>query len=126
MCPILTRRPNARGTGDADADEGGDSCMSTLEPDIDRRLKRRVKDRIARVALGAGLIATATTFVARIGTAQSDALLHGNHPIEASSLTSHAAAGLPLTVHVSFALRNRSALNKLLSELQNPASPNYH
>src|SRR5216683_4242788 len=125
MCLILTRRPNARGTGDADADEGG-SCMSTLEPDIDRRLKRRVKGRIGRVALGAGLIATATTFVARIGTAQSDALLHGNHPTEASSLTSHAAADLPLKIRVSFALRNRPALNKLLSEVQNPASPNYH
>jgi subtilase family serine protease len=100
--------------------------MSVLEPDVDRRLMKRVKDRIGRVALGAGLIAAATTFVARIGTAQSNALLHGNHPTEASSLTSHAAAGLPLTVHVSFALRNRAALNKLLSELQNPASPNYH
>src|SRR5229473_2355541 len=104
----------------------GGSCMSVLEHDIDGRLIKRVKDRIARVALGAGLIAAATTFVAQIGTAQSNALLHGNHPIEASSLTSHAAADLPLKIHVSFALRNRPALNKLLSELQNPASPNYH
>src|SRR6266446_7918056 len=104
----------------------GGSCMSVLEPDVDRRLMKRVRDRIGRVALGAGLIAAATTFVAQIGTAQSNALLHGNHPTEASSLTSHAAGGLPLTVHVSFALRNRPALNKLLSELQNPASPYYH
>src|SRR5713226_9241674 len=104
----------------------GGGCMSVLEHDIDGRLIKRVKDRIARVALGAGLIAAATTFVAQIGTAQSNALLHGNHPIEASSLTSHAAADLPLKIRVSFALRNRPALNKLLSELQNPASPNYH
>src|SRR5216684_1889316 len=123
MC--VTRRPNARGIGDADADEGG-SCMSVLEPDVDRRLMKRVKDRIGRVALGAGLIAATTTFVAQIGTAQSNALLHGNHPTEASSLTSHAAADLPLKIRVSFALRNRAALNKLLSEVQNPASPNYH
>src|SRR6266851_9771676 len=95
MC--VTRRPNARRTGDADADEGG-SCMSVLEHDIDGRLIKRVKDRIARVALGAGLLAAATTFVAQIGTAQSNALLHGNHPIEASSLTSHAAADLPLKI----------------------------
>src|SRR5260370_19134917 len=104
----------------------GGSCMSVLEHDIDGRLIKRVKDRIAHVALGAGLIAAATTFVAQIGTAQSNALLHGNHPIEASSLTSHAAADLPLKIRVSFALRNRAALNKLLSEVQNPASPNYH
>src|SRR5260370_1788191 len=122
MC--VTRRPNARRTGDADADEGG-SCMSMLEPDIDGRLIKRVKDRIARVALGAGLIAAATTFVAQIGTAQSNALLDGNHPIEASSLPSHAAADFPLKIRVSFALRNRPALNKLLSELQNRASPYY-
>src|SRR5713101_3429497 len=104
----------------------GGSCMSVLEHDIDGRLIKRVKDRIARVALGAGLIAAATTFVAQIGTAQSNALLHGNHPTQASSLTSHAAADLPLKIRVSFALRNRAALSKLLSELQNPASPNYH
>src|SRR5260370_17412892 len=121
----VTSRTNARRTGDADADEGG-SCMSMLEPDIDGRLIKRVKDRSARVALGAGLIAAATTFVAQIGTEESRAQHHGNHPIEASSLTSHAAADLPLKIHVSFALRNRPALNKLLSELQNPASPYYH
>src|SRR5260370_15807237 len=125
MCLILTRRPNARGTGDADADEGG-SCMSMLEPDIDGRLIKRVKDRIEGVARGAGLITAATTLVAQIGTAQSNARLHGNDAIEASSLTSHAAADLPLKIRASFALRNRPALNKLLSELQNPASPNYH
>jgi len=100
--------------------------MSVLEPDVDRRLMKRVKDRIGRVALGAGLIAAATTFVAQIGTAQNSTLLHGNHPIEAASLSSHAAADLPLTVHVSFALRNRAALDKLLSELQDPSSPRYH
>ena len=97
-----------------------------LEPDVDRRLMKRVKDRVGRIALGAGLIAAATTFVAQIGTAQSNTPLHGNHPIEASSLTSRAAASLPLTVHVSFAIRNRAPLNKLLTELQDPASPNYH
>src|SRR5260370_3745809 len=123
MC--VTRRPNARRTGDADADEGG-SCMSMLEPDIDGRLIKRVKDRIARVALGAGLIEAATTVVSQMGTAQSNALLDGNHPIEASSLPSHAAADFPLKIRVSFALRNRPALSRLLSELQNPASPNYH
>src|ERR1700730_3830054 len=100
--------------------------MSMLEPDVDRRLMKRVKDRVGRIALGAGLIAAATTFVAQIGTAQSTPPLPGNHPIEASSLTSRAAASLPLTVHVSFAIRNRAALNKLLTELQDPASPNYH
>ena len=36
------------------------------------------------------------------------------------------AATRPLTVHVTFQLRNREALTKLLGDLQDPSSPQYH
>jgi len=42
------------------------------------------------------------------------------------SFTARAAADRPLTLHVSFQLRNRAALSKLLTDLQDPASPRYH
>jgi subtilase family serine protease len=52
--------------------------------------------------------------------------LDGNRPAEASSLTARAAVDRPLKLHVSFRLRNRAALTKLLTDLQDPASPQYH
>ena len=111
--------------GDADTEKGG-TCMNEPEPDTDRHPKKRVNDGIRHIFLGAALVAAAAVFVAQVATAQSSAAIHGNHPIEASGLTTHAAADLPLTIHVSFAIRYRAALNKLLTELQDPASPNYH
>src|SRR5229473_5213980 len=111
--------------GDADTEKAG-TCMNEPEPDTDRHPKKRVNDGIRHIFLGAALVAAAAVFVAQVATAQSSAAIHGNHPIEASGLTTHAAADLPLTIHVSFAMRYRAALNKLLTELQDPASPNYH
>ncbi len=41
-------------------------------------------------------------------------------------MTARADASLPLTLTISFSLRNHAALKKLLSDVQNPASPRYH
>jgi subtilase family serine protease len=52
--------------------------------------------------------------------------LSGNHPAAAARLESHAPAGQVLAINISFQVRNRDALARLLSELQEPASPRYH
>jgi len=74
------------------------------------------------------IVLVGTMLTAGIAAAQSVAL-SGNHPEVApeldTKLTSQAAASRPLEIRVSFALRNRAALDKLLSEQQDPASPRY-
>ena len=52
-------------------------------------------------------------------------ILSGNHPPEDARLTRPASTHLTLHVRVVFALRDREALDRLLSELQDPASPRY-
>ena len=52
--------------------------------------------------------------------------LGGNQPLEAPNLSARASSERQLTVHLSFQLRNRAALDKVLNDLQNPASPQYH
>src|SRR5262249_13686575 len=60
--------------------------------------------------------------------AEDGEALSGNHPAEALTIpsTGEAELDLPLTMEVRFAPRNRPALDKLLKEQQDPASPNYH
>jgi subtilase family serine protease len=58
--------------------------------------------------------------------AQANLAVKGNHAVEISDLIGRAASDRVLNVHVKFALRNRAALDKLLSDLTNPASPQYH
>jgi len=81
---------------------------------------------IRRVFLSAALLALATILTAQVAAAQTNVALHGNHTAEAANLFARAAADRPLTVHVAFALRNQAALAKLLSDLNDPASPQYH
>ncbi len=45
---------------------------------------------------------------------------------DGTNFTTRAASARQITLHVSFRLRNRKALAKLLSDLQDPASPKYH
>jgi subtilase family serine protease len=59
-------------------------------------------------------------------TAAQSVALPGNHPAQAAELSLPAAPDRQLTIRVSFALRNRAALGKLLSEQHDPASPRYH
>ena len=81
---------------------------------------------VRRVFLSAALLAAATILTAQVAAAQTNMVLHGNHTAEAANLTTRAAADHPLRVHLAFALRNRAALAKLLSDLNDPASPRYH
>jgi subtilase family serine protease len=54
--------------------------------------------------------------------------LAGNRPALGSgpAMVAEADPTRPLNIHISFAPRNRAALAKLLTDLQNPASPSYH
>ena len=90
------------------------------------RRTNRFNGRVRRLLPSAALLVLATILTARIAAAQTTTALPGNHTFEAPNLSFHAAANHPLTVHVSFALRNRAALTKLLSNLNDPASPQYH
>jgi subtilase family serine protease len=62
------------------------------------------------------------------GLAQGTTVLKGNHPVEAETLgpVVRADANLPLNMPITFALRNRAELERLLSDLQNPTSPQFH
>ncbi len=57
--------------------------------------------------------------------AQSVAIA-ANHSPEAASLTARAAATRPIDIHIILALHDEAVLDKLLDELHNPASPNFH
>jgi hypothetical protein len=76
-----------------------------------------------------GLVATLfvvmSILAARSSLAQT-VTLDDNRPPQAAGLSAPAAATRPLTLHISFRLRNRDALSKLLKDLQDPASPDYH
>src|ERR1700722_14468732 len=90
----------------------------------------RAIDLIGRML--AMLLATsalaAIIFVSSAGRADDAAMLTGNHPLEAESFNQigEADSGLPLKMEIRFALRNRKALEKLVTQQQNPASPDYH
>ncbi len=81
--------------------------------------------RIARAATFAFLLVCAPVVT---GFAQDITVLKGNHPIEAETLgpVGRADANRSLTMSITFALRNRAALGRLLSELQDPTSPQFH
>ena len=57
---------------------------------------------------------------------QSLFTLAGNHPAETADLTAVARADARLPMQVTLALRNGAALDQLLRDQQNPASPQYH
>jgi subtilase family serine protease len=80
-----------------------------------------------------GLISTASlTFAvgcyAASAYAGETAVIAGNHCAEAASLASAGsiAAGRPLRMEITMALRNRPELDRLLRDLQDPSSPEYH
>jgi Pro-kumamolisin, activation domain len=74
--------------------------------------------------------ASALFLVVGIFTAASSlgqtVVLGDSRPSQIAKLSARAAANRPLTVHLSFKLRNTEALSKLLAGLQDPASPQYH
>jgi subtilase family serine protease len=85
-----------------------------------------------RLAAGAILLAVYIAVVAAgSGRAQNlsgTVALSGNHPNEAVNLPplAHADPAAPLKMEATLALRNGAALDQLLKDQQNPASPRYH
>ncbi len=75
---------------------------------------------LATAVLVSSLFAGAAS--AQVATAP----LVGSHPLEAANLGFQASANRPLSIHISFALRNREALTQLLADQQDPASSQYH
>ncbi len=75
---------------------------------------------LAIAVLGAGR-AWAQTFSGAVA-------LTDNHPSEAVTLqpVAHADPAAPLKMEVTLGLRNRAALDQLLQDQHNPASPRYH
>ncbi len=60
--------------------------------------------------------------------AEPSVALIGNHPAEATSMhpVAHANSAAQLNMEVTLALRNPAALDQLLRDQQDPASPRYH
>src|SRR5665213_3354991 len=82
------------------------------------------KNRLTILSLA--ILVSLAIVIPQTVAAQSQPLI-GNHPaISTTSMTSLADASQSLNIHISFATRNPAALSKLLADLQNPASPNYH
>jgi len=67
-------------------------------------------------------------YFAELGLADDSAFIIGNHPIEAEHMPqlSNAEATTPLAMQIRFALRHRTALDKLIAQQHDPLSPNYH
>ena len=82
------------------------------------------------LALAIGLCAIAAGGASLLDTSYADdgARLVGNHPVEAETAiaTGNADPNLHLEMQLRFAIRNQPALDQLLIDQQNPASPNYH
>ncbi len=60
------------------------------------------------------------------GANGQQSVIAGARSCQGSTVAARAAADRPLTVHLSFQLRNPAALTKLLADIQDPASPQYH
>jgi subtilase family serine protease len=89
------------------------------------RVQRGSLKRIARW-LACAMLALAM----RPANAVADGIarLTGNHPAEAAAIGAAAnlAPGRTLHMQVTLALRNQAALSRLLENLQDPSSPEYH
>ena len=99
---------------------------------IPREEDVRPVSRIGKVlALALGFCAlglSVANYLNDVGYADDRVRLPGNHPVAAEvfSPLGNADPGTPLQMQLRFALRNQFALDKLLADQQNPASPNYH
>ena len=84
--------------------------------------------RIARIARAATFAFLLVCLPIVTSFAQDITVLKGNHPVEAETLgpVGRADANRSLNMSITFALRNRAALDELLSELQDPTSPQFH
>jgi subtilase family serine protease len=103
----------------------------------DRRQDRRSILRTPRglvlvigTVLALGLVSTWTLAIATSAHAQNApsavAAIHGGRPAADRDFTSRLAADRMLTIKVTFAIRDRDQLDKLLAAQQDPASVQYH
>src|SRR5271154_3214817 len=85
-----------------------------------------VRQRLTR-ALGAAAAAVACAFVMGQATPAGSVTIRGNHPFAVSSLPRavRAERTMPLKPTIVLGVRNRAALEQLLADQQNPASPQY-
>ena len=83
------------------------------------------RTRALRLLAGCAGFLLAVICFAGSSLAQTVAL-SGTRPPQAMKLSSRVAADRALTVHVSFKLRNPEELERLLADLQDPDSPQYH
>jgi subtilase family serine protease len=101
---------------------------TTIAPDRwreARRMPRSEQRRYLLRALGFGLSLIVSSLLPRESSAQT-IVLPGSRPLGADALTSHAPADLQLNLRITFALRDRQGLTRLLSELQDPTAAQYH
>jgi len=83
--------------------------------------------RLERVAFLACAIFMFAVAAAPVFPADSKTTILGNHPDEASELTtSEMAADRQLRITITLALRNRDQLEELIAQQQDPSSPVYH
>jgi len=85
----------------------------------------RKERRYLLKALGCGLLVIVSSLLPRTSAAQT-IVIPGSRPLGTEALTSHAPADLQLNLRITFALRDRKGLTRLLSELQDPTSARYH
>ncbi len=78
--------------------------------------------------LGATAVVMALALTIDRATAAGAVALRGNHPAEAAALARglRAERTMPLELTIVLGLRNQAALEQLLADQQNPASPRYH
>ena len=85
----------------------------------------RKNRRYALMAVLCVVLTMVFTLLPCVAAAQTSVLV-GNHPQTIDALTSPAPPNLLLDLRISFLLRNRPELEKLLRDLQDRSSPQYH
>ena len=78
--------------------------------------------------LGVAAAVTACALLMGQATSAGPVPLRGNHPAEAAALTHglRAERTMPLELTIMLGLRHEAALEQLIADQQNPASPRYH
>src|SRR5579871_1809121 len=101
--------------------------VSLLSARLLRRTRRFRNLLVIILATGVITAGGALAF-SSISGAEDSVALTGNRPAEAESLLQRGNAdpGMILTMQIRLALHHQQALDTLLAEQQNPASPNYH
>src|SRR5260370_3557203 len=86
-----------------------------------------VRRALAR-GLGVGVMLIVCALAMGQAAAPGPVLLQGNHPADAAALAQgfRAERTMPLDLTIVLGLRHTAALEQLITDQQNPASPRYH